>query len=203
MRVSARSHTVVGLCVALLALGACTDGDPEEPGASSSPPTASADPTPTGSPSASPGEATSSAAATGPALTVDVARLHLPAGWTKLEQLVSSVDTGDGPAASSISLTSIEAFGVTRPDELAEFSLTNGGYAGLLKREPDIELAGLPAYRLVGKDNRGDFRHSTHEEVGATYGDKTVTVVIDLSRSLSAAERQQIRDMVLASFEWK
>lgn len=168
--------------------------DPTTTPASSAPP---ASETPTESPSP--------AAATGPLLKMPTVEAHAPAGWEKLEQLVPLADTaGDATGFSTITLSEVDSFDDSTNDELAEITLGLGRYKGEVVQREDVEVMGVPMYRIVNKDKpTKSFKNITYEELGTVYNDQVVSIIFNLARSIPEDERQQLRDEVLASFVWK
>ena len=178
-------------------------------GADSPEPKAS-DPTTAPSPlappaSESPTEAPSVATATGPLLKMPTVEVHVPAGWEKLEQLLPLADTaGDPKGFSTITLSEVDSFDDSTNDELADISLGQDRDKGEVIHGDDLEVAGVPMYRLVSKDKpTKSFENITYEQLGTVYNDQVISIIFNLQRSIPEAQRQQIRDEVLASFVWK
>lgn len=188
-------------CGVLLVLTGCGSDEPStpaEPTAATSG-SSSVSEAPTGMPSGSPTGSPTAPAAAGPVLTMDVAEVNAPTGWTREEQLVPLEDGARGPEGR-MSLTETPAFGST----LAEIAAVRlKGDRASLRRLPDIEVAGQPVVHITDRGPRGDYRLTTEEGFTAVYLDRAVTVLLQLDRDVPETERQQLVAEVLASVVWK
>lgn len=197
--VAVRSRAAV---VVLGLLAGSGGGDAGDDGASPGPsPDAS---TTAASPTPSPTEEPSATVtpASGPLLRTDVAELNVPADWARLDPLMPIADTaGQRDGTSTITLSARVSFGSTL-DELARLTMNGAGRKGVTRRLPDTELAGVPAYHIKDTAKNRDSPW-WFDYYGAVYDDQVVGVSINLETDLPEAEREEIRDSVLASFRWK
>lgn len=203
-----RALVPAAAAVTVLVLGAaCSDGPGGEssPGPSSGGATSSAagspggtDPTgPTGSPEPT------VAPATGPRLSMPHARLRIPAGWYVGDQLVASHQDGQDPGSTSVlSLGETPALGSTA--DLTELrrnalNVARRVYPMTPRPRPDVEVDGVEMYHLEGRVQPLNWE----SEFGVIVDDHIIVLRFHLSPRIPLAQRHQLVDSVLATFEWR
>ncbi len=195
---------ITATLVAVLALGACSDGS-DEPDAGPSSPAA---PGTSGSPSSSsPGDPASEEPssdvepATGVRLQMPLSSVRAPADWQRSDFPVDTLTgAGDDDTSSLLSLGEIDAFGGTpSASELGDTALTTNPYRFDPKKLPETELDGVEVYHLAGKILPLTYL----EEFGAVVDDRIVTLRFEFSSEVTPAERREVVDAVTASFAWK
>jgi hypothetical protein len=185
--------------VALLvvALGACSDDEPDDPTVS---PTTSSSSSPTDSTSPSESSEPTVTPASGPVLDTGSATINLPAGWKDDGNGLPSTFSGSpekGSAARHITIIDLSSVPPAYPvDKLARNALTELPGAKL-SRLPDVVLDGSPAYHVTGTAPvRGRY-----DEVGTDSHGRSVEIGFSLN-GYTPAERSEIIDSVIASFRW-
>jgi hypothetical protein len=183
-----------------LALAGCTDDDPE-PGAGKSP-SASAttesseaesseaatdDPTPSATP------------ATGVLLDMPHATMNAPKGWKQLEDFLEFGTEANPPTGiGAVRLTQLEFPGPQISVDLQAKSALQSRL-GDMKRQPDVEIAGLTFYHLSGTPNE-----NSHLDTFGVLNDGFQTGIdFEFENKVPEAERQKIIDESLASFTWR
>lgn len=187
---------VLGLALALV--GCNGDDDPK------------ADPTKGSSTSTSPSDSTSSepsepstpdvAPATGVLLKMPNATMNAPKGYKKLADFadfMTEANPGDG-TFGAVRLSSLEYEGPTLPlDEQAKAVLSVQPKA--MKRQPDVEIAGVPFYHLAGKATSV----SHLDQYGVRYEGYDTTIYFEFQNDVPESEREQVIAEGLASFTWR
>jgi hypothetical protein len=188
----------VALAIVLaIALGGCSDDGSDDP-----------TPAPASSTASSPTDSTSPSESTDPSvepasgllLDTGSATFNLPEGWKDNKNGYPNTFSGSPEKSFDIRLiTAIDlpaASGYTL-DERAQDAMTQLP-GSKLTRKPDIELDGVPAYHIAGTAPvRGPY-----EEMGTGYEGRAFSISFSLN-GLTASERREIVDSVIASFRWK
>ena len=199
-----RTTAVSAAVLLLLASTGCNGGSEPEAG-----PTASASgPSESSSPSASTSESPSDeptpsatvAKATGPLMKLDGIQMNAPAGWKQLPDIVRFATESNPPSgigAARIGSLEFPGDGGTL-DSQAKVA-GKSSTAGKTKRQPDVEIAGVPFFHFAGEI--GDYRY--YEEFGAISHGYQVTISFDLDPQLSTAEKRKIVDESVATFAWQ
>jgi hypothetical protein len=189
--------TAGAVALLALALGACSDDDPDDP---TTAPTASTSPSPTASTSPSESTEPSVTPASGLLLDTGSATVNLPGGWKDNKNGYPNTYSGSPVKSTGIQLiTVVDLAGASgySLDERARDAMAQLP-GSKLTRKPDIELDGVPAYHLVGTAPvRGPY-----EEVGTGSHGRAISISFSLN-DYTAAERREIVDSVIASFRWK
>jgi hypothetical protein len=186
------------VAVLILALGACSEEDPDEPKVE---PTTSSSVSPTDATTPSESTEPTVALATGPVLDTGSATINLPEGWKDNQNGLPFTYSGSPQKGAAIRLITIvdldsisTGFSIAKQ---ARIALTKFPGAKLTV-QPDVELDGSPAYHVAGTvPVRGPF-----EEVGTDSHGRSLNITFSLN-GYTAAERREIVDPVIASFRWK
>jgi hypothetical protein len=189
--------TAGAVALLALALGACSDDDPDDPTPAPTPSTASS---PTDDTSSSESTAPSVEPASGPVLDTGSATVNLPEGWKDNKNGYPNTYSGSPKTSTGIQLITVvdleSASGYTLAERARDAMAQLPG--SKLTRQPDIELDGEPGYHIAGTAPvRGQY-----EEVGTAADGRAVSISFSLN-GLTAAERREIVDSVIASFQWK
>jgi hypothetical protein len=152
----------------------------------------------------SPSESTTSPTAdvaSGLRLTKPDATVVAPEGWTKGRALVSDEVAADSPdGLSYLTLAEIEAFGSTQgAEELGHTRVESSLFKTPPKLLPVTELDGVPVYHVAGFVTADRYL----EEFGAIRNDRIVTLAFSFNEKVPAAERAQVVEQVLPTFEWR
>ena len=194
-RMRTRMIAAVALGALVLALAGCTDDDPE-PGAGKSP-SSSASPTDESSPSddASP----TVPPATGVLLDMPHATMNAPEGWKQLDDFLEFGTEANPPTGiGAVRLTQLEFPGPQISVDLQAKSALQSRL-GDMKREPDVEIAGVTFYHLSGTPNA-----NSHLDAFGVINDGFQTGMdFEFENKVPEAERQKIIDESLASFAWR
>ncbi len=196
------ASTAVLVVIALA--GACSAGDDPGtgPAPTSAPTSGSPSETGPGSPGPTATGGTGVAPATGPVLRMPHSSVRIPSGWRTESQLVPTQrDASDQDTVSIMKLGEINAFGRTfGADAAAETALRviKRIYPLQPKRLPNVEVDGTEMYHLSGRIQPLNWL----EEYGAVVDDRIVTLTFQFSPEVSAGERREIADSVLATFRW-
>lgn len=179
---------------ALLApvLTGCQESTPPTTSASASP--SSGSPT-SGDPTTAGSSDSGAAAATGPRLSIEPITAHAPAGYRRMDPILSLADAAYDPATNDlVTLTYIPLEPRTK-DELVADSRRRGPWVGRPRRLPDVDAAGTSWYHLVGPD-RG---HAQVHEFGYYRDGNGVRLIF---ASFNGTIPQETLDSVLASLTW-
>jgi hypothetical protein len=186
--------TVAGL---VLALAGCSD-DPE-PGAEETP-SATATPTEDSSEATPTEEASASVTpATGVLLDMPHATINAPKGWKQLKDFLDFGTEANPPTGTgAVRLTQLEFPGPEISVDLQAKAALQGRL-GDMKREPDVEIAGLTFYHLSGKPNK-----DSHLDTFGVLNDGYQTGIdFEFENKVPEAVRQRIIDESLATFTWR
>ena len=189
-------RTAVPAALAALALltgcGGSDDPDPAPPPSS----TGSTGSTPSGSASSP-----SADVATGIRLQQPNSTVVAPEGWVRGRTIVSGETSAHRPDHLSwVSLGEIEAFGSDQDAEQLGHTRVESELGGRKpKLLPVTELDGRPVYHVAGWVDPTRFI----DEYGAIWNDRIVSLVFSFNDKVSVAERKQIVEQVLPTFEWK
>jgi hypothetical protein len=128
------------------------------------------------------------------------ATVNAPEGYKLMEDLVSWLKTAQEPTGfSRVSLAVTPSAGTVELDELARVAQRSAFEGKGGKRLPDTEVGGVDFYRVAGPGTGGLYV----EELGTAYNGELVKVIFELDDlELSAAQREDLMDSVLASFAW-
>ena len=198
--VSRRTRTGVATAAVLVglvpALAGCT-GDDSEPGAgkspSASPSAASSEATPSDDPSPS------ATPATGVLLDMPHATMNAPKGWKPLDDFLAFGTEANPPTGiGAVRLTQLEFPGPQISVDLQAKSALQSRL-GDMKREPDVEIAGVTFYHLSGTPNA-----NSHLDAFGVINDGFQTGMdFEFENKVPEAERQRIIDESLATFTWR
>jgi hypothetical protein len=184
----------------VLALAGCTDDDPK-PGAGKSPSASvSASPTAESSEASPTGDASPSVTpATGVLLDMPHATMNAPKGWKQLDDFLEFGTEANPPTGTgAVRLTQLEFPGPQISVDLQAKSALQSRL-GDMKREPDVEIAGLTFYHLSGTPNE-----NSHLDAFGVLNDGYQTGIdFEFENKVPEAERQKIIDESLASFTWR
>ncbi|MCY7396812.1 MAG: hypothetical protein LH468_11820 [Nocardioides sp.] len=137
------------------------------------------------------------ATATGVLIPGSIASINAPADFNDNPTLTSLGGNVSGPDFANVLLDDLA---IDVPDESLDYmakSSQEGGFIDPpLKRQPDIVVAGQPAYHLAGKDVAFN---SWADEYGFRYQGHDITVVISTPLDMPQAERDALAAPVLAS----
>lgn len=177
-------HLAAAGCAAALLLAGCQDDPGPETG-------------PTGSESA-PQESTTPTEpavepATGPLVRFKQFQVHLPDGWKVDRKFFTLTYTRDRGSFDLLNI-SVMSTSATNVTQLARSVLRSSSQE--LRRVDDSEVAGEPAFHLVGTALRGE-----HDQYGVIRGGQSIRFMFELDGS--KAKRQELIDSVLASIEWR
>jgi hypothetical protein len=197
--VSRRIRTRVVAAAALgglvLALAGCTDDDPE-PAAGTSP---SASPTESSEAPATADPSPSANPATGVLLDMPHATMNAPKGWKQLDDFLKFGTEANPPTGiGAVRLTQLEFPGPQISVDLQAKSALQSRL-GDMKRQPDVEIAGVTFYHLSGTPNA-----NSHLDAFGVINDGFQTGMdFEFENKVPEAERQKIIDESLASFTWR
>lgn len=179
--------------VALALLAGCGGSDGPDP-APASPSTSGASPSDGAT-------STSADVATGIRLNQPNSTVVAPDKWTKGRRIVSGETSADRPDHLAwMSLGEIEAFGSDQDaEQLGRTRIASDPGAKKPKLLPVTELDGRPVYHVAGWV--GGSRYL--DEYGAIWNDRIVSLVFSFNEKVPAADRKEIVDQVLPTFEWK
>lgn len=163
--------------------------------------TAGSEPAAPGSSASAPSDVPSDDVATGIHLRMPNSTVVAPEGWTRGRKLSRGEQDADDPdSISFISLGEIEAFGSGKgASELGRTRIASSITPRAPRLRPVITLDGVPVYHVSGWVTS----YRWIEEFGAIRNDRIVTLVFSFDKEISAAERQQVLDEVLPTFEWR
>ncbi|GAA1142313.1 hypothetical protein [Nocardioides aquiterrae] len=186
-------RTAVPAALAALALLAGCGGS-DDPAPTPAPSSGSTDPS---------GSASSPSAdvATGIRLTQPNSTVVAPEAWTRGRTIVSGETSADSPDHLAwVSLGEIEAFGSDQDaEQLGHTRIASDPSPRKPKLLPVAELDGRPAYHVAGWV--GGSRYI--DEYGAIWNDRIVSLVFSFNEKVPAAERTQVVEQVLPTFQWK
>jgi hypothetical protein len=196
-----RTATAAALAGLVLALAGCSDDDPSaDP--DKSPPTSATSSSPSGESSQAPTDDASPSAtpATGILLEKQHASINAPEGWTQLPDLLEFATEANPPTGKgAVRLTQLEFPGPEVSVDLqAESALKSR--LGDMKREPDVDLAGVTFWHISGTPRKTDSHLDAYGVI--TDGFQT-TLDFEFENSVPEVERQQMIDESLASFAWR
>ncbi|GAA4730839.1 hypothetical protein GCM10023350_12680 [Nocardioides endophyticus] len=193
-----RAYAAVAAAGLVLALVGCSDDDPkagaeETPSATASPTADSSEPSPTEEASAS------VTPATGVLLDMPHATINAPKGWKQLEDFLDFGTEANPPTGTgAVRLTQLEFPGPEISVDLQAKAALQGRL-GDMKREPDVEIAGLTFYHLSGTPNK-----DSHLDTFGVLNDGFQTGIdFEFENKVPEAERQKIIDESLATFTWR
>jgi hypothetical protein len=197
-RIRTRVATAAAVAGLVLALAGCTDDDPKpgadpSPSASASPDGESSGATPSADPSPS------ATPATGVRLHMPHATMNAPEGWKQLEDFLKFGTEANPPTGlGAVRLTQLEFPGPQISVDLQAKSALQSRL-GDMKREPDVEIAGVTFYHLSGTPNA-----NSHLDAFGVINDGYQTGLdFEFENKVPEAERQKIIDESLASFAWR
>jgi hypothetical protein len=199
--VSGSAHHPFGMracaaaALAVLALTGCTDDSSSPSATSSSAADDSTEATPTEEPSAS------VTPATGILLKMPHATINAPAGWLQLPDLMGFATEANPPTKDpgAIRLTQLEFPGPEISIDLQAKSALKSRL-GDMKREPDVEIAGVTFYHLSGTPSGTDSRLDAY---GVLHDGYQTGIDFELVHSVPDAEREKIIAESLATFTWR
>lgn len=187
-----RRIAVPAALAALALLAGCGGSDDPDPAPA---PTSTAGTSPSGG-----GTSPSADVATGIRLSLPNSTVVAPADWTRGRKIVRGDKSADSPDHLAwIQLGEIQAFGSTQTAEELGRTRLESNLGKPPKLLPVTELDGVPVYHLAGWV--GGSRYM--EEYGAIRNDRIVSLHFSFNEKVSAAERQEIVDQVLPTFEWR
>jgi hypothetical protein len=199
------SRSIRTRVVAAAALGALVPtlagcgGDDHEPGADNSPsPTATAESSTAESSAATADPSPSVAPATGVLLDMPNATINAPKGWKPLDDFLDySTEANPPTGTGAVRLSSLEFPGPEIPLDLqAKGALKSR--LGDMKRQPDVEIAGVEFYHLAGVPT--DFSHL--DAYGVLHDGYQTTIDFEFANEMPETERARIIAESLASFTW-
>lgn len=191
-----RAYAAAALASLVLILAGCSDEEPkagaeDTPSAKSSATSSGATPTEDASPSVTP--------ATGVLLDMPHATMNAPEGWKQLDDFLEFGTEANPPTGiGAVRLTQLEFPGPQVSVDLQAKSALQSRL-GDMKREPDVEIAGLTFYHLSGTPNA-----NSHLDAFGVLNDGFQTGIdFEFENKVPEAERQQIIDESLATFTWR
>lgn len=189
-----RVRACAAAALAALALAGCTD-DSSAPSATSSPAgDESAEATPTEEPSAT------VTPAAGVLLKMPHATINAPAGWKQLPDFLAFGTEANPPTREpgAIRLTQLEYPGPQIPLALQARAALKARI-GDMKREPDVEIAGVTFFHISGTPNAD----SHLDAYGVLHDGYQTGVDFEFVNSVPEAEREKIIEESLATFTWR
>jgi hypothetical protein len=178
--------------VALALLSGCGGSDPGP---------APAPPSTTDASSSDGGTSPTADVATGIRLTQPNSTVVAPEKWTRGRTIVSGETSADRPDHLAwMSLGEIEAFGSDQDaEQLGRTRIASAVGGKKPKLLPVTELDGRPVYHVAGWVDRTRFI----DEYGAIWNDRIVSLVFSFNEKVPVADRKEIVDQVLPTFEWR
>lgn len=198
LRPGAAGLVLAGL---VLVLSGCTDDDPkasadESPSpsvTSSTPSTESSEATPTEDASAS------VTPASGILLDMPHATINAPKGWKQLADFLKFGTEANPPTGTgAVRLTQLEYPGAQISVDLQAQSALEARL-GDMKREPDVDVAGVTFYHISGTPDK--YRHL--DSFGVITDGFQTAIDFEFETAVPEAERQKIIEEGLASFAWR
>jgi hypothetical protein len=127
------------------------------------------------------------------------ATMNAPKGWKKLDDFLEFGTEANPPTGlGAVRLTQLEFPGPQISIDLQAKAALQARL-GDMKRQPDVEIAGLTFYHLSGTPNK-----DSHLDTFGVLNDGFQTGIdFEFENKVPAAERQKIIEESLASFTWR